>query len=257
LGSPGKLAQGFKLVYQPDGLIDFLLVAIPLLLNTSLNLLLVNLMPRYPWADVRLVILFHSILVAIGLWRRSTLLALFWMPRIAVQIMAAILAEQGWVALSGWTAIRPVTAETVYLSIYFCGLIYLYGRIVWRNRYDLFTVTYALIPFIMGLLIITIDWSLIGRIVFASYDVALLQVYINFFTLLNWINIAMLAVLFLVKNRTIRWAALGISGLLIGSFISIGTIKHVLFLWIILPAVAIVLGWWLDQTRWQKIRSVP
>jgi len=254
LGSPGKLAKGFKMIYQPDGLVDFLLVAIPLLLNTNLNLLLVSLMPKYPWADVRLVVLLRLLLIGIGVWRGSKLLMLAWAPRTAVQVVAMLALTQGYF----------LHQIIIWLPV-FLGLLYLTGRVLWQNRRDYLIVVYASLPLIIGGLGIAFDlvptvWPTSNldfamlQVFSRHMDPLILQVFSRFSSLLDILNIAALAVIFLVKNRNYRWAAVAIYGLILGSW-ETGP-RYILFIWVILPLVTVFLGWWLDRAKRDRIRLV-
>lgn len=244
LGSPGQMAKGFKIIYQPDGLIDYLLVAIPLLLNTSFNLLLVNMMPRYPWFDVRVEVLFRLLLIGIGIWRGSKLLTLAWAPRTAVQIVAMLVLTQGYF----------LHQSIIWLPA-LLGVVYLIGRIIWQNRRDALIVIYGLLPLIIGGLGLALyfvpevqSWP--GRI-----DFSLLQVFSRFSGFLDGLNIVALAVIFLVKNRNFRWAAVAIYGLILGSWITAP--REVLYIWVVLPLVTVLLGLWMDQSLRRQIRLAP
>ena len=244
LGSPGQMAKGFKIIYQPDGLIDFLLVAIPLLLNTSFNLLLVNMMPRYPWFDVRVEVLFRLLLIGIGIWRGSKLLILAWAPRTAVQIFAMLAVTQGYY----------LHQSIIWIPI-FLGVAYLTVRLVWQNRRDALIIIYGLLPLIIGGLGLALysvsevqNWS--GRI-----DLSILLVFSRYSVILDGLNILALAVIFLSKNRNFRWAAVAIYGLILGSWISAP--REVLFIWVVLPLAITLLGLWLDQSLRRQVRLAP
>src|SRR6266545_6115270 len=71
LGSPNDMGKGFKEIYRPNRFIDYLFIIIPFLFYPYLNSLYNGLMPKYEWADVRLDVVIHLPLIAIGLWRRS------------------------------------------------------------------------------------------------------------------------------------------------------------------------------------------
>jgi len=241
LGSPGQMAKGFKVIYQPDGPIDFLLVAIPLLLNTSINLLLVNMMPRYPWFDVRVEVLFRLLLIGIGIWRGSKLLTLTWAPRTAVQIVAMLALTQGYFLKQSLIWIPTLL-----------GVVYLTGWVIWKNRRDALIVIYGLLPLIVGSLGLAFYLIPEVQIVPGRIDLSVLQVFSRFSGILDILNIAALAVIFLVKNRNFRWAALAIYGLILGSWI---TGPHeVLFIWVVLPLFIVFLAWWLEQSIRRQIR---
>jgi hypothetical protein len=241
LGSPEKMAKGFNRVYQQDGLIDFLLVAIPLLLNTSINLLLLGMMPRYPWFDVRVEVIFRLVLIGIGIWRGSKLLILGWAPRTAVQIVG-MLAQPG-----GYYLQQSIIWFPVLL-----GLVYLIGRVVWQNRRDTLIVIYGLLPLIIGGFGLALYSVPSFQISNGSANLSVLQVFSRFSGVLDVLNIIALAVIFLIKNRDFRWAALAIYGLILGSWVTAP--REVLIIWVALPLITVLLGWWLDRSKGEKLR---
>ncbi|MGD0752458.1 MAG: hypothetical protein ABSA23_13765 [Anaerolineales bacterium] len=241
LGSPEKMAKGFKIIYQPDGLIDFLLVAIPLLLNTSLNLLLVSLMPRYPWADVRAVVLIRVLLIGIGIWRGSKLLTLAWATRTVVQIVAMLALTQGYY----------LHQSIIWIPI-LLGVVYLTGRLIWQNRRDALIVIYGLLPLIVGGLGFAFNSTVNVQFLNGRIELSILQAFSRFSVILDGLNIVALAVIFLAKDRNFRWAAVAIYGLILGSWIA-GSLE-VLFTWVVVPLLIVCLGWWLDQFTRRQIR---
>ena len=241
LGSPGQMAKRFKVIYQPDGLIDFLLVAIPLLLNSSLNLLLVNMMPRYPWFDVRVEVLFRLLLIGIGIWRGSKLLTLTWAPRTAVQIVAMLALTQGYF----------LHQSIIWIPV-LLGLVYLTGRLVWQNRRDALIVIYGLLPLIIGGLGLAFYSILNVQFLNGRIELSILQAFSRLSVILDGLNIIALAVIFLVKDRNFRWAAVAIYGLILGSWIA-GS-REVLFTWVLVPLVIVCLCWGLDQFFRRQIR---
>jgi hypothetical protein len=244
LGSPGQMAKGFKIIYQPDGLIDFLLVAIPLLFNTSINFLMVSLMPRYTWFDVRVEVLFRLLLIGIGIWRGSKLLTLAWAPRTAVQIIAMLVITQGYY----------LHQSIIWIPV-LLGVVYLTGRLVWQNRRDPLIVIYGLLPLIIGCLGFALDSVREVQIWLPKIDLSILQVFSRYSSILDGLNIVALAVIFLVKDRNFRWAAVAIYGLIIGSWIA--SSREVLFIWVVVPLLIVFLGWWLDQFLRRQRRFAP
>ena len=244
LGSPGQMAKGFKIIYQPDGLIDYLLVAIPLLLNTSFNLLLVNMMPRYPWFDVRVEVLFRLLLIGIGIWRGSKLLMLAWAPRTAVQIVAMLAVTQGYY----------LHQSIIWIPV-LLGVVYLTGRLIWQNRRDALIVIYGLLPLIVGGLGLAFSSTLNVQFLNGRIELSILQAFSRFSVILDGLNIVALAVIFLVKDRNYRWVAVAIYGLILGSWMA-GS-REVLFTWVVVPLVMVFVGWWLDQLLRRQIRFAP
>ncbi len=209
LGSPGQMAKGFRKIYQPGGLIDYLLIAIPFLLNLPINLLLVSLMPKYPWADVRLVMIFHMILIAIGLWRRSILLTLFWVADLTVQLMFVL-----------WLYHGPFDKlQTIFWYVVLAGLIILLGRMVWQNRGDILIVIFALLPFVMGLLAVAFRHYVNGNTyAYEPLEIFFFRIYLIIPNFVWFTEVFILAPFFLVKNRNIRWLSLAVYWLLLGLY---------------------------------------
>lgn len=252
LGSAKEMSAGFKAIYRPSKLIDYLLVAIPYLFYPLLNMLYASLMPKYPWADVRLDILIHLPLIAIGLWRRSALVTLFWITIIVTQIAAMLLLGQGYYGVF----------QTVLWLAIMLGLLVLLGVILRQNRSDPLIVTYALLPLVMclaGSLLAVIHPT--ARVSFGAFDRFLLNIYVNaagsgsgylpfYGTLIT------LALFFLATNRDLRWLGLGLYGLVIGlsrHFVNLFDYRGMMIpavytLYAILPLVIVFLGWLLNQS---------
>jgi hypothetical protein len=241
LGSPGQMAKGFRMIYQPDGPIDFLLVAIPLLLNTSINLLLVSMMPRYPWFDVRIVVLIRLLLIGIGIWRGSKLLILAWTPRTAVQIVGMLVLTQGY-----------YLHQSIIWFPVLLGVVYLTGRLIWQNRRDALVVIYGLLPLIVGGIGLAFYSIINVQFMNGRIELSILQVFSRFSVILDGLNIFALAVIFLVKDRNLRWVAVAIYGLILGSWIA--SSREVLVTWVLVPLLIVCLGWGLDQFLRRQIR---
>lgn len=251
LGSPGQMAKGFKRVYQPGGLIDFLLIAIPYLLNLPINLLLVSLMPKYPWADARLVIVFHLILLAIGFWRRSILLTLYWLADLAIQLLGILWYVKGYYG----------SLQTVLWYIVLGGLIFQLGHMVWQNRRDILIVTFALLPIFIRALALALWIAQHGRsdVLWGPLDLFLFQIFSKFGSFIYYTELVTLAPFFIIRDRDVRWSALAIFGLLIGlsrewldPYVVYASLVY--YLWIILPVTAVFMGWWLDRSKREKLR---
>jgi hypothetical protein len=256
LGSPKELEKGFRAIYRPDRWIDFLLIAVPLLIIIPyFNTLLLN---YYYVYVARVDILVGLLLVAIGLWRQSSLLTLFWITARATQIAAVL-----WVA-NGYYG----QAQTILYSLIGFGLLLLWGRIVWQNRHDVLTVTFGLLPLVLcpvGLAIAAIrpgplSWhygplnGLLWNIYTAGSDPW--GGYIPFLG-----PILAMALFFLATNRNLRWLGLGVWGLVVGlgrEYLNLVRDFHdaqgsmdpsVYVLWVIFPLVIVLCGWWLDHSR--------
>jgi hypothetical protein len=250
LGSPGEMAKGFRKIYQPGRVIDYLLIAIPLLLNLPINLLLVSLMPKYPWTDVRLVMIFHMILIAIGLWRRSILLTLFWVADLAGQLMFVL-----------WLFHGPFDGlQTIFWYVVLAGLIILLGRMVWQNRGDILIVTFALLPFIMSLLAVALRHFANGNTyAYEPLEIFFFRIYLMIPNFVWFTEVFILIPFFLVKDRNVRWLSLAVYWLFLG--LSRNGLDYqvifappVYYLWIFLPTSPIALGWLLERYKKRLVR---
>lgn len=257
LGSPTDMGRGFKGTYRKERFIDYLLILVPYLLYPFLNMLYVSLMPKYSWADVRLDILIHLPLVAIGLWRRSALLTAFWITTLMAQIITMLLLVGSYYG----------SLQSEAWSIIALALLFLLGRIIWQNRQDLLVSSFAILPVIMCCIGTTL--AIVhpngGPYANSPIDKFLLNVYVDaagfgggylpFFGMF-----ATLGLFFLSMNRSIRWFALGLYGLVIGLsryylnlFDSDKGLMHPLAytFYAVLPMVLVFLGWMLSQSKLQ------
>ncbi len=249
LDSPEQMAKGFKKVYQPGGLVDYLLIAIPFLLNLPINLLLLALMPIYPWADARLVIIFHLILLGVGFWRRSTLLIVFWLADIAVQLASVLLVAKGYYG----------SLQTALWCIVLVSLILQLGRMVWQNRHDFLIVTFALLPILMGILSFVLELTIHSNTyVYEPLEIFFFRFYLNTGSFLWFVEMIPLIPFFMVRNRNLRWLGLVIFWLLLGlsrDRLDYGMIyaPSVYYLWIFLPIAVIFLGWLLERFKRRQV----
>lgn len=254
LGSPKDMGRGLKAVYRPDRLIDYLLIAIPYAFYPLLNSLYINLMPQYSWADVRLDILIHLPLVAIGIWRRSAPLALFWISIIVSQLLY-ITTQVYWY----------YGIQTALWAVLLLGLLGLAGYILWRNRNDLLTLVFGALPLsmcIIGNLISVVRPT--GHTFYGFLNQSLLIIYLSISDFNFFLILATMALFFLPTNRRMRWLALLLYGLMIGfgreyliEFQTRSTmtpIAHWVYdLLIILPLLIVSLGWWLEQSNKRRL----
>src|SRR5262245_1563499 len=257
LGSPNDMGRGFKATYRKERFIDYLLILVPYLLYPFLNMFYVSLMPKYSWADVRLDILIHLPLVAIGLWRRSALLTSFWITTLVAQIITMLLLVGNYYG----------SLQSGVWLIIALALLLLLGRIVWQNRQDLLVSSFALLPVIMCSIGTTLAIVHPNGTPYTNgpIDNFLLNVYVDaagfgggylpFFG-----TFATLGLFFLSMNRNIRWFALGLYGLVIGLsrhylnlFDADKGLMHPLAysFYVILPLVLVFLGWMLSQSKSQ------
>lgn len=249
LGSPEQMAKGFKRIYQPGSLIDYLLIAIPYLLNLPINLLLLSLMPKYHWADVRLVIVFHLILVGIGLWRKSTLLTVYWLADLTVQLMGVLWVAKGYFG----------TLQTGLWYLVLAGLIIQLGRMVWQNHRDLLIVIFALLPILMGVLALTFRIITHGNTFsYEPLEIFFFRLYLYYGNFIFFAEVLALAPFFMVRNRNVRWFALVVFWVLYGlcrEWLDYNVIyaSIVYYLWIFLPLGSVFLGWLLEYSKQRKI----
>ncbi|HUH98797.1 MAG TPA: hypothetical protein VLZ89_15655 [Anaerolineales bacterium] len=251
LGSPQSLGDGFKAVYRPDRLIDWLLIAIPYLLYPYLNSFYLSLMPKYSWADIRLDVAIHLPLVVIGLWRRSAPLALFWVTIIVSQLFAITTLMNSYYGL-----------QTIFWAVLLLALLSLAGHIIWQNRHDLLIVIFGVMPLgmcVSGNVLSAIHptdhtlYNLLDRLLLIAH------LYLRDFSFDSTILLAILALFLLPSDRRIRWLALVLYGLMIGvehAYLTeyqtgnMALLAHwVHDLWVVLPALIVMSGWWLERSK--------
>jgi hypothetical protein len=259
LGSAKDLSRNFKTTYRQNSLFDYLWIAIPYFLYPYLNMLYMGLMSKFSWADVRLDILIHLPLVAVGLWRRSGTVTMFWLGTVITQIGTMLLVVHGYYG----------PAQTVFWILFMVGLIALLGYVVWQNRRDTLLVVFALLPLAMclvGSLAAIVHPGAVAA--YGPVDQVLLRIYTEIAGLGSgylpyYGTLIALALFLLATNRGLRWLALGLYGLVIGlsrSFINLFDaetglmLQWVYVLFAVLPLVIVFLGWWLDPSRTERFQ---
>ncbi len=252
LGSPEDMGKGFRALYRPSRLVDFLLVAVPFALYPLLNMLYVRFAPTM---DVRADILIHLPLIAIGLWRRSPLVASFWITAVSPGLLYMV--TQGF-----WQSYWYFGLQTILWAVLLAGLLILLGLIVWRNRRDLLTVLFALLPLcmlIIGVLLWIIHPTSYGSYNWADHSLLSIFLEIEGRRLVFYTFFPLMALFFLPRSRVIRWAALAVWGLMLGfgrEYImdyqtgNLAMLAHwVYYLYVAVPAAMVSLGWWLDRGK--------
>ena len=204
LCSAKDMGSGFKALYRPNRFVDYLLVVIPYLLYPLLNMLYLRLRPQYAWMDVRIDVLLHLPLVAIGLWRRSAAVTLFWVTLIAGQLLYVV--TQGF-----WQSYWYFGVQTILWAILLAGLLALFGFVVWKNRHDLLVVAYGLLP--LSVIVLGVTLWIIHPMSYSSYgpvDRSLLAIFLELEgRSIGFYGISILmASFFLPTNRSLRWMAL-------------------------------------------------
>lgn len=261
MGSPEDMGQGLKAVHRPNRLMDYLLVAIPYTLSLYFTAFYLQLRPQHPWMDIRLNVIMDLVLVAIALWRRSTLVILFWINIAAMQLL--------YIVLQGvWQPYWYFGLQTILWGILLVALLVFFGRIVWQNRHDPLIMVYALLPLCTQLLG-TAVWSIQPvTYVYNPLDRSLLTVFLRlqegnaefYGTLVT------MALFFLAANRDARWIALVASALLIGFGrvylfdYRTGAVamvaQWVYYLYILIPMGSVGGAWLLDWRKRQQIRLI-
>ena len=253
------MGGGFQAIYRPNRFGDYLLVVIPYALYPVLNMLYLSLRPRYPWMDIRVDILIHLPLIALGLWRRSAALTLFWI-NVAVMQLVYIVAQGFW--QPHWY----FGMQTVLWAVVLAGLLLLFGQIVWKNRHDALIVVFALLPLSMELLGTTV-WSIRPMsYVYNPLDRSLLIIFLQMQAagIQFYETLATMALFFLPMNRNIRWLALAVSALIIGfgreylfdyqTGAVASVAQWVYYLYVAAPAGIVLVGWWLERSRRQQMQ---
>lgn len=249
LGSPAQMGRGFRRIYQPGNLTDYLLIAIPSLLNLPINLLLASLMPKYSWADTRLVIVFHLMLVGVGIWRRSTLLTIYWLSDLAVQLAFVLWYAKGYYGLP----------QMIVWYIVLAGLMSALSRTIWQNRHDLLVALFGLIPCLMGVFAITLRTIPVDRTYFPTYGWFPLPLLVGYADYLYYAILLVLALFFLGQSRDVRWGALA-SYWILSSFSGEWLDQYVRYpslvycLWVVLPVALILAIWRLDHLQRARVQ---
>jgi hypothetical protein len=259
LGSPQDMGKGFKALYRPNRFVDYLLIAIPYTLSLSLTALYLSFRPQYPWMDIRLNVLVDFALIAIGLWRRSALLTLFWINLAVMQLLYIVL--QGF-----WQPTWYFGLQTILWAVLLAVLLALFGQIVWKNRHDALIVVYALLPLSMELLG-TAVWSIQPvSYIYNPLDRSLLLIFIRMQSGGSYFYGSLLttALFLLPSNRNIRWIGLVVSALMIG-FGRVYLLDYqtgamavvaqwVYYLYVLVPATIVFVGWLRDRSMREQLR---
>jgi hypothetical protein len=249
LGSPQELGKRFKMIYRPDRFIEFLFIAVPYLLYPLIAVLLQKSFGTEFIA--RGEILLYSVLILIGLWRRSILMTLFWATLIIGQIVSMLLPGYAFYG----------SGQSMLWLVFAAALLYLVGQIIWQNRSDLLTVVFACLPLLLcayGSAFVLIHPQNTGSLGF--FDIFLLNVYMNGSGYLGYFGyILAIALFFLVTNRDIRWLALAIFGLIDATsryYLNLSEAMMppwVYSLYVFLPLLIVLLGWWAEKNQRKQI----
>ncbi len=259
LGSSEELGRGFRSVYRPNRLVNYLLVAIPYVLSLYLTEFYLGLRPQYPWMDIRINVVFDLIFVAVGFARRSVLVTLFWMNIAIMQLW--------YIVLQGvWQPYWYFGRQTILWAIILAGLLVLFGRLVWQNRADALIVIFALLPISMELLG-TALWNInADTYAFNSVDRSLLIIFLRLQedNIQLYVTLASTALFFLAYNRDARWASLVASALFIGfgraylfdyeagSHVA-SVAQWVYYFYILFPLGMVVGAWWVDYNNRRQV----
>jgi hypothetical protein len=259
LGSPEDMGRGFKALYRPNRVVDYLLVAIPYIGSLFFTQYYLTLRPQYPWVDIRLNVIFDLLLIAVGLGRRSTLLTLFWINIAVMQLL--------YIVLQGvWQPYWYFGRQTILWAALLIGLLVLMAQTLWKNRQDALILVYALLPLSMELVGIAV-WSIqpVSHI-YSPLDRSLLVIFLKIQdgNALLVASLVTTALFFLASHRDVRWLALVGSALVIGfgrEYLfdyETGTValvaQWVTYLYVLLPLAGVCTAWWADWDRRQQIR---
>ena len=247
LGSPKDMGAGFKELYRPSGWIDFLLIVVPYFFYPYLNSLYASLMPTYSWADLRLDIVIHLPLIAIGLWRRSAPLTLFWITVTVFQLLI-ITTEIYWY----------YGIQTVFWAFLLLVLLVLAGYLLLKHRHDLLIVVFGLVPLSMCILGSILSALQPTNYSFGFLGQSLLTIHSSYNDSVAFFGLLLsMAIFFLAANRSIRWLALGIYGLHLGLghyYLNDVVPIWVYDLWVIFPLAMVFIGWWLEWSKSQQLK---
>lgn len=249
LGSPIEMGKRLKLIYRPDRFVEFLLAAVPYLLYPFVNVMFREILGLEYVARAEIVL--YSLLILVGLWRRSILITLFWSTMIFSQIASMLLVGYAFYG----------NLQSVLWLAYAIGLLFLIGQIVRQSRNDLLTLVFACLPLLLcayGSLFVLLYPQNLNSHLLGVLDRFLLNIYAQsgdggYFSYFG--HILAIALFFLVANRDIRWLALMIFGLvetLSRSYLNLSQQlmpPWVYSLYVLLPLTLVFLGWWLDRTQ--------
>lgn len=259
LGRPDDMGKGFQKAYRPDRLADYILVAIPYVLSLYFTEFYLRLRPQYPWMDIRLNVILDVVFIVIGLWKRSTLVTLFWLNMAMMQLL--------YIVLQGvWQPYWYFGLQTIVWAALLVGLLLLFGRTVWRNRHDALMVVFAILPLTMQLLG-TAVWSIQPvTYTYNSLDRSLLIIFLRLQegNAELYGTLATMAVFFLASSRDVRWMALLAVALVIGfgrvylfdyhtggvALVS----QWIYYLYILIPMGLVGIAWYADWRRRQQVR---
>lgn len=259
MGSSSDIGNGFKEIYRPNRLVDYLLIALPYTLSLYLTAVYMQFRPQYPWMDVRLNVIFDLVVLLIGLRRRSAIVVLFWINVAIMQLM--------YIVLQGvWQPYWYFGLQTILWAIVLIALLTLLVRIVWRYRHEALLVTFAILPLSMELLG-TAVWSIQPvSYIYNPLDCSLLIIFLRMQggNAQLYGTLVTMALFCLPSNRGLRWLALALSGLIMGfgrEYLfdyQTGTVAMVAlwiyYLYIVMPLAIVGVGWWLDWNRRRQIQ---
>ncbi len=259
MGSPEDMGKGLREVHRPNRIIDYLLIAIPYVLTPYFTGFYLHLRPQYPWMDIRLNVIMDLAFIAIGLWRRSALVILFWIHLAVMQLL--------YIVLQGvWQPYWYFGLQTIIWAGVLLGLLALFGQILWKNRHDALIVAYAVLPLGMELLG-TAVWSIRPvSYIYNPLDRSLLVIFLQIQAgnVQFYGTLATMAVFFLAVNRDVRWMALLASALIIGFGREYlfdyreGTVamvaQWVYYLYVLVPLAMVCFVWWLERSKTRGIQ---
>jgi hypothetical protein len=252
LGSPTEMGKGFKLIYRPDKFVEFLLAVVPYLVYPFVTVILQKIFG----ADytVRAEVILYSLLILVGLWRRSILITLFWATMIVTQIISMLLVGFAFYG----------SLQSILWLAYAIGLLFLIGQIVWQNRNDLLIVVFACLPLLIcaygSIFVLSHPQNISSQL--GVLDRLLLGIYVKsgdggYFGYFG--HIIAITLFFLATNRDVRWLALTIFGLVdtLGRYY-LNLSNQLMPSWvyslnILLPLALVFLGWWLDRTQKKQL----
>jgi hypothetical protein len=259
LGSPQDLGKGLKALYRPNRFAEYLLIALPYTLSLFMTDLYLRLRPLYPWMDVRLNVLFDLALIAIGIWRRSILVTLFWINIAVLQL--------SYIVLQGvWQPYWYFGVQTIAWAVLLVGLLALMSRIVWKNRHDSLILVYALLPLFMEMVGNAV-WNIHPvNYKFNPLDRSLLVIFLRLQggSITYYGTLLTMALFILASNRHLRWSALGLSALMIGfgrqylldyqTGATAMVAQWVYYLYVLLPLALVLAGWLLERAQRRRMQ---
>jgi len=247
MGSPQDLGKGWRHVHRPNGWLDYLLVVAPaFVIFPLLGGLFFQPSADWPasvWLQSRVGIALSLLILLATVWRRSALLQLYWISITLADIISLMTREQRWNPF-----FAAVSASSVVESIlWYAGMAALLYWMAWMLRkhdWDFLLLTFALQP----LLLAGANYATILIAIRTNLDIHFPYWSVGPLSLFKAVELAWPVLIFVVKNRQLRWLGVALSALNVAVLNAVAGWRNpvILGVWVLFTG-AVALGWWLDR----------